>query len=72
MQDDHYDTQVHQRSCKGPGRGPKTGTETEKAKLEVMIRMAMMLVAGRVVTIMAGKEMVMAAGMTMVMIEMMR
>jgi len=23
--------QVHQRSCKGPGRGPKTGTESEKA-----------------------------------------
>ena len=36
-----------------------------------MIRMAMMLVAGRVVTIMARKEMVMAAGMTMVMFEVM-
>ena len=29
--------QVHQRSCKGPGRGPKSTSETEKTKPEVII-----------------------------------
>jgi len=39
--------EVHQRSCKGPGRGPKTATETEKAKLEAGEQTARSLVGTR-------------------------